>query len=1060
MPHTNMNADTTTTMHEEKDGHYTSFFSNNQAVMLLIDPETAAIVDANAAACRFYGYDQATLLSLQMTDLNILSPSEIAQEIDRAASEQRNHFHFRHKLANGDIRDVEVYSGPMTLHGKRALYSIIHDITEQKKVEESLRLSEEALKRANSELEQRVVERTEELQRAHFALEHAAEGIFWLTSDAHLVYTNQATCTLLGYSCAELQAMSLLHIESSLSQDFWNFRWLYIMQSKFATFETWFVRKDGTTFPVEVTANSMIFQGKEYMCAFARDITTRKKTEARLRQSEAALQQANAELEQRVEQQTAELRRNQFLLQSVLDNAPAAIYVKDIQGRFLLINRFTEQLLGKTQPEVIGKTGYDLFPTQYADVWQQHEQQVIETEQAIEREEIALLPNKVQHTFLSIRFPVYGDQGEIYATGGISTDITERKQMEEALRKNEEKYRLLAENMHDVVWTLTRDGQFTYVSPSVYSLRGYTSEEVLQQTLPEALTPESLQRVTEAVEKTLRTGEYRVERIELEQPCKDGSTVWTECVTAPLLDNMQTLTGWLGVSRDISERKRSQEQLQRAKEAAEAANRAKSTFLANMSHELRTPLNAILGFTQLLVRDQRMLPEQAEYLHIIERSGEHLLTLINDILEMSRIEAGRTRLQEHAFDLHQLLHDLRDMFHLRAQKKRLQLVLTIAAHVPHYVSADEGKLRQILINLLSNAIKFTHQGRVQLSCSAHPLQQATTTDNHAPIAQEHRFLLHFAVADSGIGITPDELSRIFDPFIQNRNSQQSQEGTGLGLPISQHFAQIMGSELLVESTPSQGSTFFFDLNVREVTGTDIPVGSSRLQAIGLAPGQPLYRVLVVEDQQESRELLVELLRSFGFAVQSASHGQEGLELCERWEPHMIFMDMRMPVMDGYEATRRIKTTKQGSSTFIVALTASVFAEQREHILAAGCDEFMHKPFRQEELVETLVKLLGVEFLYKEQEHSTQKPQDAHGSSDAPGAAPSALTKETLALLPMELVAEFHHAAILGNVKTLHDMIAIIREYQNELADELLHLIDMFRFDQITAVTGMLIEDEG
>jgi PAS domain S-box-containing protein len=1055
-----MDADTTMTRHEEKEGHHTSFFSNNHAVMLLIDPETAAIVDANTAACRFYGYDQATLLSLNITDINILSPDEITQEMDRAVSEQRSHVHFRHKLANGDIRDVEVYSGPMTIQGKRVLYSIIHDITEQKKVEESLRLSEEALKRANSELEQRVAERTEELQRAHFALEHAAEGIFWLTADAHMVYTNQATCTLLGYSCAELQAMSLLHIESSLSQDFWNFRWLYIMQSKFATFETWFVRKDGTTFPVEVTANSMIFQGKEYMCAFARDITIRKKTEARLRQSEAALQQANAELEQRVEQQTAELRRNQFLLQSVLDNAPAAIYVKDIQGRFLLINRFTEQLLGKTQQEVIGKTGYDLFYEQYADIWQQHEQQVIATQQAIEREEIALLPNKVQHTFLSIRFPVYDDQGEIYATGGISTDITERKHMEEALRKNEEKYRLLAENMHDVVWTLTREGQFTYVSPSVYYLRGYTPEEVLQQTLPEALTPESLQRVTDAVAETLRSGEYRVDRMELEQPCKDGSSVWTECVTVPLLDDVQTLTGWVGVSRDISERKRSQEQLQRAKEAAEAANRAKSTFLANMSHELRTPLNAILGFTQLLVRDQRVLPEHGDYLRIIERSGEHLLSLINDILEMSRIEAGRTRLQEHAFDLHQLLHDLQDMFYLRAQKKGLQLGLKIAANVPNYVSADEGKLRQILINLLSNAIKFTPHGTVQLSCSAQPMQQAMVVDNQSSTAQEHRFLLHFAVADSGIGIAPDELSRIFDPFIQNRGSQQSQEGTGLGLPISQHFAQIMGSELLVESTPSQGSTFFFDLHVREVTGDDISAGSSRPQAICLAPGQTLYRVLVVEDQQESRELLVELLTSFGFAVQSAMHGQQGLELCEQWQPHVIFMDMRMPVMDGYEATQRIKSTNQGNSTFIVALTASVFAEQREDILAAGCDEFMHKPFRQEELVAVLVKLLGVEFVYKKPEHSTQKPQDGYGASDAAEVVPSALTMETLELLPIELVAEFHHAAILGNVKMLHDMIEVIREYQSELADELLYLVEMFRFDQITAVTGMLIDEEG
>ncbi|NJN65532.1 MAG: PAS domain S-box protein [Chloroflexaceae bacterium] len=785
-----------------------SLFTNNHAVMLLIDPDTGAIVDANPAACVFYGYSRETLCSLTISDINTLSSVEVYEEMQRARHAQRNHFFFRHRLSSGDIHDVEVYSGPIDHAGKPLLYSIIHDITERKQAEEALR------------------------------------------------------------------------------------------------------------------------------------------------QSETALQVANARLEQRVAERTEALRRSQALLQSVLDHAPAAIYFKDTQGRFLLVNRFTEQLLNLSPAQMIGKTGYDLFPTEYAAQWERHEQQVLQSGVAIEFEEQALLSDGMTHSFLSIRFPVFDAQGDISAMGGISTDITERK--------------------------------------------------------------------------------------------------------------------------------RAEAELQRAREEAEAANRAKSVFLARMSHELRTPLNAILGFTQLLNRDRQMMPRHHEYLRIIQRSGEHLLALINDVLEMSRIEAGRAELHQQAFDLHHLLHDLTDMFQLRARTKHLSLRLDLAPEVPSGVAADERKLRQVLINLLSNAIKFTHQGQVTLRVSVvasgpagrpigaqaqaeepplplpPPIVPAPSPSPSALTGPTARMFLRFEVKDTGIGIAPDDLVRIFDPFFQMPQADQAQEGTGLGLPISQHFVKMMGGAFDVESRLGQGSTFSFVLPVHPAAvPRDEP--SLRLRrVVSLAPGQPSFRILMVEDHEDSRTLLRDLLTSLGFVVREAADGREGVAVWRQWSPHLIFMDIRMPFMDGLEATRCIKATMQGQDTPIIALTASTFEESRVDILAAGCDDLLRKPFRHEDLIGKLMKYLNARFVgetepeQEPQQGTIWKPRLSHQ-------ADLEYLKSGLANLPFDWVRSLHRATILGNIQQMNDLIDHIRETHPDLSAKLQVAIDTFGFDQITAATAAMVD---
>ncbi len=381
-------------------------------------------------------------------------------------------------------------------------------------------------------------------------------------------------------------------------------------------------------------------------------------------------------------------------------------------------------------------------------------------------------------------------------------------------------------------------------------------------------------------------------------------------------------------------------------EASEAraveANRAKSVFLANMSHELRTPLNAVLGFAQLLERDPVIGVAGREELGIIRRSGEHLLGLINDVLSISRIEAGKLSLDARPFDLPELLSSVVGMIRVRAAGKGLAVGFEPAGDLPRGVLGDDGKLRQVLLNLLGNAVKFTERGRVVL--------RARWTDGRAA----------FEVADTGPGITAAERERLFQPFVQTEAGRRSREGTGLGLAISRQMVSLMGGDLRVASRPGHGSTFSFDIGlpIAELPGSATPsfVG-------GLEEGQGSPRILVVDDTLENRILLERLLTHAGFQVRQASNGAEAVETWGTFRPDAVFMDMRMPVMDGREATRRIRELEHGAGgrTVIVALTASAFEHEQSDILASGADELVVKPFEVEAIFAVLARTLGVRY---------------------------------------------------------------------------------------------------
>jgi signal transduction histidine kinase/DNA-binding NarL/FixJ family response regulator len=483
-----------------------------------------------------------------------------------------------------------------------------------------------------------------------------------------------------------------------------------------------------------------------------------------------------------------------------------------------------------------------------------------------------------------------------------------------------------------------------------------------------------------------------------------------------------------------------------AKEKAEVANQAKSNFIANMSHELRSPLNAILGFAQLMARSKTLPPEHQENISIVTRSGEHLLTLINNVLDLSKIEAGHTTLYPRNLDLYRLLDDVEDMFHLKAEDQGLQLLFERTANVPQYVRTDEVKLRQVLINLLNNALKFTQEGGVSVrvgianSQSLIANSKQKTLNNEQLAISNEQLAITFEVEDTGPGIAPDELDSLFEAFVQTQTGKDAQEGTGLGLPISRSFAQLMGGEMTVSSQVGRGTLFKFDIKVSVVDALDIESQQPARRVIALEPNQHPLRILIVDDKPTNRQLLIKLLNPLGFKLKEACNGKEAIEVWESFEPHLIWMDMRMPVMDGYEATKQIKATLKGQATSIVALTASVLEEERVVVLSTGCDDFLRKPFREADIFAVMHKHLGVRYIY---EDLTQvdglKTQDT-GTNTLSAAAFNAL--------PSPWIANLKQALLNVDLDLIAAIIEQIQVQDVALAKALTSCIEHFDYDKI------------
>lgn len=602
-------------------------------------------------------------------------------------------------------------------------------------------------------------------------------------------------------------------------------------------------------------------------------------------------------------------------------------------------------------------------------------------------------------------------------------ELRARRQAEEALKESQGHLQHLVETTSDWIWEVDEAARYTYASARVRDILGYSPEEILGRTLFDLMPPEEAERVS-GLFAQFAADHAPFQFVENVNRHQQGHTVVLETSGIPVFDKAGAFKGYRGVGRDITERKRS-ESLRIAKEAADAANRAKSLFLANMSHEIRTPLNAILGFSQLLQRDTALTGAQKQHLDTISRSGEHLLALINDVLEMSKIEAGRATLNVSAVELHSLLDELGSLFRHRAAAKHLAFAIERSEATPRWILADESKLRQVFINLVGNALKFTEQGRVTVRVGASP-----SADGKARLFAE--------VQDTGPGIPADALSRIFQHFEQAQPAGRTEPGTGLGLAITREFIRLMGGEIEVSSEVGRGSVFRFSIAVETCEPAAAGRVSERRRVVRLQPGQPGFKVLVVDDKEENRTLLAGLLGPVGFQIREAQDGQEALEICEGWRPNVVLMDLRMPVLDGYEAIRRLRRLPGGRVMKVIAVSASAIGDVRSKVLEAGGDDYISKPFREAEIFDKIGALVGAQYLYEE--------QGADGRPPAPETAP--LAPQDLAALPGDLLGEIRLAAVRADYDGLLDLIRRVGAHDARCARGLQDLTERFMYGEI------------
>ncbi len=529
----------------------------------------------------------------------------------------------------------------------------------------------------------------------------------------------------------------------------------------------------------------------------------------------------------------------------------------------------------------------------------------------------------------------------------LQEEIAERQRAEHALRASEERLRLIVENAPmPLLIADAATGQVLGANQALYALSGYTAETLLGKTVLELYADPARDRPPILAE--LRA-QGRVSQCELATRKADGT------VADVLLSIEQVVyagrPATLSAFYDVTERKRLNVELQHAKEAAEAANRAKSIFLANMSHELRTPLNGILGYAQILKRDPALSDQQRHGVDMIQRSGEHLLSLINDILDLAKIEVGKTELAPNDVSLGYFLCEIVDMMRDRAERKGLTLHFADVPP-PRIIQVDDTRLRQVLINLLGNAIKFTERGSVTLRVQPQARRNGTLT-------------IHFEIEDTGVGIAPEDAQAIFEPFQQAGDSQKRLEGTGLGLSISRSLIQLMGSELHLRSVPGQGATFWFDLTVTEAPSAIFPLPSAQRRIISVRGAPPT--VLIVDDKAENRRFLCDLLRPLGFALNEAQNAPEALAKVAAAPPQIVITDLLMPDVDGFELIRRLRADPRLCDVVVIATSASVFPEIQQQSLTSGGTAFLPKPIQAERLFDLLHHTAHLEWVYADAE---------------------------------------------------------------------------------------------
>jgi PAS domain S-box-containing protein len=778
-----------------------------------------------------------------------------------------------------------------------------------------------------------------------------------------------------------------------------------------------------------------------------------------------------------VERRRAEdaLGRSEEEFRQLVENVPIGIYRSTPEGKMLMANPTMVRMLGYDSLEDLAQQNLDSESSVHGyrrAVYKERierEGRIVGLESVWTRSDGSLI-----HVRENAR-AIFDEQGRAKYYEGTIEDITEQKWASEALKQEAEFRRATIERASEGLCVCHETKEHPFTKFTVWNERmteitGYTMPDInargwYQSVYPD---PELRARAMERMSR-MRIGDDLVGE-EWEITRADGAKRIVSISTSVISVTDETVHV-LALMQDVTERKRAEAELReyqehlkdlvkartaeleetnkqlqdeirerkqleadliKARESAESANRAKSSFLANMSHGIRTPMNAILGYAQILDRDPGIDETQREYIEIINRSGEHLLGLINDILEMSKIEAGRATLNVEEFDFSAMLDDLEAMFRARTSEKKVSLQIVRNGLVPRQIYGDSGKIREVMINLLGNALKFTDSGGITVRVAS-PEVSGNSAER----------ILSVEVEDTGYGIAPEEMRTAFEPFEQTRCGRFQRSGTGLGLPISREYARMMGGDLVAESVVGKGSRFLFTFRAR---AGGVPDGvceqaTARRQVVGLAPGRPCPRLLVVDDDEASREALTLHLEMIGFAVRQARDGAEAISVFSEWRPDAVLMDLWMPEMGGLEATRRIKAMPGGSETAVLTVTASVLEESEREATEAGSDGFIRKPFKKEQVFDELKRVLGVEYVYQEQAWLAE--EDA--LEDYP---------DEVADMPAELAGELAEAAKAGDGARLRRLIEDNLDcLSSDIRENLPALANNYEYSKIIRMLG-------
>ena len=896
----------------DSEARFRAMFERSKAIKLLIDPETGAIADGNWAAVNFYGYSRSQLITKTITDLNCLPPDQVQAEMRRAKLEERTYFVFPHRLASGEIREVEVYSSPIEIQDRTFLVSIIHDITERKQAERALHDSEERF-------------------RAIF--EQASVGIALATPSGELLRVNQRYCEITGYPESELVGRRVQDITHPDDREH-NIEYLQqLMSGKMSTYATEkrYIRKDGQYRWVYISISRVCDSEHKpnYALAVVEDISDRKATEAQLRDSEAKFR-------------------------AFLESASEAIIVTNAQGEIIVFNAKAEDLFGYNRSEVFGRKIEYLMSPRYHSIHTHHRADYLTHPSKRSMGKSQDLYAKRQD---GTEFPIEVGLSTIQTKNGtfviaFLTDITERQQaeheikrlnqkLESQIRETETRYAQIVELAEEGIWVTDAQGNTTYINQAMARMLGYTEVEILGHAIADFLTPGD-NRFTSAASIPLH--QNQVHRQEVELRTKTGNNIWAYMSTSPVLDDQGNLLWSCALVYDITERKQAEKQLRESNERISLANaelaratRLKDEFLASMSHELRTPLNAILGLAEALQEEVygSLTPKQRKSLATIEQSGKHLLDLINDILDLSKIESGKMSLSVSLVSVNSLCESSLTFIKQQAQQKNIRLDYHIAPGLSE-IEVDERRIRQVLVNLLSNAVKFTPDGgKVSLQ---------VTTD---PDGEQ----LQLSVTDTGIGIAPENLDKLFKPFVQLDSSlSRRYAGTGLGLALVRRIVELQGGSIALESEVGKGSCFTVNLPWKHPSRIEERLKQPKLM-VGELP--PIHKALVVEDSDASANHIARYLGELGITVLIHPQGEGTIDAVQTFNPDVIILDILLPHISGWEVLVQLK---ENSATQSIPVVVVSVVDDPTQALELGASDYLLKPVSRPQLQSVLSQL--------------------------------------------------------------------------------------------------------